>query len=49
MIFDFTQSFPKPDSLDEGYQVIDDLWNEIKPLQNIFMSQRLNQTLLLLD
>ena len=34
MIFDFTQSFPKPDSLDECYQVIDDLWNEIKQLQN---------------
>ena len=33
MIFDFTQPSPKPESLDECHQVIDELWNKIKQLQ----------------
>jgi transposase len=34
MIFDFTQPCPKPDTLDECHQVMDDLWNKFKQLQN---------------
>ena len=34
MIFDFTQTSPKPESLDECHQVIDGLWKEIKQYQN---------------
>ena len=33
MIFDFTQTAPKPESRDECYRVIDGLWNELKQLQ----------------
>ena len=39
MIFDFTQTAPKPKSLDECHQVINDLWNGFKELENKYNKQ----------